>query len=277
MRGMVSAGGAGFVRTPSPGPGTQLMTERTAIGIGMGPEGDRVIASAIRAGVPYDIVCYSRPQAAGVPKDTANVRVAESGDPDAALVADLFSGKIAAAVRGNLPSESTLMKLAEAAGVSHLERVALLETAGGKKFLFAPVGIFEGRTIRQKLAMIDKGRVLAEKFCLPEKVGVLSGGRLNATGWSPVVDRTMADAELIARVSGAEHFEFRIEDAIRSCGLIIAPDGITGNFVFRTLEHLGAGHGHGAPVVNIDRIFIDTSRSQKDYTNALRLAAAMIG
>ncbi len=204
------------------------------------------------------------------------VRIAESSDPDAALVYDLKSGKIAAAVRGSLLGEITLKMLEAAAGVPHLERVALLETAGGKKFMFAPVGISEGWTVPEKLRLIEKGRVLAQKFGLPEKVGVLSGGRFGGLGWHPAVDRSMADAELVAKLGNAEHFEFRIEDAIQSCGLIIAPDGITGNFVFRTLEHLGAGHGHGAPVVNIDKIFIDTSRTQKDYTNALLLAAAMI-
>jgi putative methanogen marker protein 4 len=253
------------------------MTGRKIIGIGMGPEVKTVLTSACRADIPYDIVCYSRPGAGSVPAGNSHVSIAESSDPDRALVYDLKSGKIAAAVRGNLPGEVTLALLADSAGVSQLERVALLETAGKKKFMFAPVGIAEGWTIKEKLALIQKGRVLAKKFGLPEKVGVLSGGRFGGVGWNPVVDRTMADAELVARLGNAEHFEFRIEDAIESCGLIIAPDGITGNYVFRTLEHLGAGRGHGAIVVNIDRIFVDTSRSQKDYSNALRLAAALIG
>jgi putative methanogen marker protein 4 len=242
----------------------------------MGPDAEKIIQSACRAEIPYDIICYSRPGTAQLPPGTARVSIAEESDPDAALVYALKTGTIAAAVRGNLPGEITLKLLAAAAGVLHLERVALLETAGGKKFLFAPVGIAEGWTITEKLALIEKGRALAAKFGLPEKVGVLSGGRFGGVGWNAAVDRSMADAELVAKLAGAEHFEFRIEDAIQSCGLIIAPDGITGNFVFRTLEHLGAGRGHGAPVVNIDKIFVDTSRSQKDYTYALRLAAAMI-
>ena len=39
----------------------------------------------------------------------------------------------------------------------------------------------------------------------------------------------MADAELVARLGDAVHYEILIEDAIESCGLIIAPDGISGN------------------------------------------------
>jgi predicted methyltransferase MtxX (methanogen marker protein 4) len=86
----------------------------------------------------------------------------------------------------------------------------------------------------------------------------------------------MAEAELVARLSGAEHSEILIEDAVETCGLVIAPDGISGNLIFRTLVFLGAGHGHGAPVVNIGRIFVDTSRASPNYTNALLLAAALL-
>jgi len=86
----------------------------------------------------------------------------------------------------------------------------------------------------------------------------------------------MADAELVAKLGNAVHCEILIEDAVKTCGIIIAPDGISGNLVFRTLAFLGAGHGHGAPVVNIAKIFVDTSRAQKDYANALMLAAALL-
>ena len=252
------------------------MTPKKSIGIGMEVDPEKVIASACSAPVPCDIICYSRPGIASVPPGHPRVKLAESADPDAALVADLMAGTIQAAVRGSLPGEKTLTILEAAAGVSCLERIALLETAGGKKFMFAPVGIAEGWTIPEKLALIRKGRVLARRFGLPDKVGVLSGGRLNAPGWHPACDRSMADAELVARLGDAGHFGLSIEDAVKSCGLIIAPDGITGNFIFRTLEYLGAGYGHGAPVVNIDTIFIDTSRSQQDYTPALVLAASLL-
>jgi putative methanogen marker protein 4 len=246
------------------------------IGIGMGADAENVINSACTAPVPCDIVCYSHPGVATVPPGHSRVRLAESSNPDAALVSDLMTGTIDAAVRGSLPGEITLQMLKAAEGVTHLERVALLETADGKKFMFAPVGIAEGWTVTEKLALIRKGRVLARRFGLPEQVGILSGGRFGGVGWHPTVDRSMADAELVAKLSGAEHYEFRIEDAIKSCGLIIAPDGISGNLIFRTLAYLGAGYGHGAPVVNISRIFVDTSRALPNYTNALLLAASLL-
>jgi predicted methyltransferase MtxX (methanogen marker protein 4) len=145
------------------------------IGIGIDADPEKVIASACSVNIPCDIVCYCRPGTASVPPGNSHVKLAESTDPGAALVADLMAGTIHAAVRGDLHGEITLPRLVAATGVSRLERVALLETAGGKKFMFAPVGIAEGWSVAEKLALIRKGRVLARRFGLPEKVGVISG------------------------------------------------------------------------------------------------------
>ncbi len=69
--------------------------------------------------------------------------------------------------------------------------------------------------------------------------------------------------------------EILIEDAVVEHSIIIAPDGISGNLIFRTLALLGGGRAHGAPVANLSRIFVDTSRASSDYSNAIFLAAAL--
>lgn len=249
---------------------------RKQIGIGIEKDPEKVIASANRTGGSFEVVCYCRPGVADAESAGRDVRVLEHPHPEQALIDDLASGKIDAAVRGTLPSSATLRALKKAMGVDHLERIALLETVRGKKFLLTPVGVDEGWTVAEKCELIQKGRKIAKKFGLPEKTCILSGGRLGDIGRHPQVDASMAEAELVARLTGATHCEILIEDAIGTCGLIIAPDGISGNLVFRTLTFLGGGHGHGAPVVNISRIFVDSSRASPDYTNALLLAASLL-
>jgi putative methanogen marker protein 4 len=246
------------------------------IGIGIAKDPDKVIASASSATGPFETICYCRPGVVDRKTAQKNIHFFEHPHPEQALVDDLASGKIDAAVRGTLPSNSTLKALKEAMGVDHLERIALLETAHGKKFLLTPVGVDEGWTVAEKLELIKKGRIIAKKLGLPEKVGVLSGGRLGDIGRHPLVDASMANAELVARLGDATHCEILIEDALETCGLIIAPDGISGNLVFRTLTFLGGGYAHGAPVVNISRIFVDSSRASPNYTNALLLAASLL-
>jgi putative methanogen marker protein 4 len=246
------------------------------IGIGIAEDAQKVLDSVRNLGPEILITCYCTPHTVDPAMVGNSVEILEDVHPEQALVSDLMTGKIDAAVRGTLPSNITLKTLKTRADVDHLERIALLETVRGKKFLLTPVGVDEGWTITEKLDLIKKGRVIAKKFGLPDKVGILSGGRIGDIGRHPQVDASMAEAELVARLAGAEHCEILIEDAVETCGLIIAPDGISGNLIFRTLVLLGGGLGHGAPVVNITRIFVDTSRASPNYTNALLLAASLL-
>jgi len=246
------------------------------IGIGVAEDPEKVIKSANHVSGKFETICYSSPGIIDKKSTGERVSVAEYAHPEQALIDDLMAGRIDAAVRGTLPANATLKALKKAAGVDHLERIALLETIHGKKFLLTPVGVDEGWTTAEKLGMIKKGRVIARKFGLLEKVGILSGGRLGDIGRHPQVDASIADAELLARLSDATHCEILIEEAVETCGLIIAPDGISGNLIFRTLVFLGGGLGHGAPVVNINRIFVDSSRASPNYANALLLAASLL-
>lgn len=241
------------------------------IGIGASEDIDKVLESIRSIGDRAQVVCYGPPDL----EDVVGVTLVKGERPEELLVNHLMEGVIDAAVRGTLPANATLKALRRAAGVDHLERIALLETFDGRRFLLAPVGIDEGWTIPQKLGLIQKGREIARRFGINDTVAVLSGGRFGDIGRHEAVDRSLADAELVARLADAEHLEILIEDAVDRCGIIIAPDGITGNLIFRTLTLLGGGKGHGAPVVNISKIFVDTSRASVNYTNALLLAAAL--
>jgi putative methanogen marker protein 4 len=243
------------------------------IGIGIRADPDRVTESISRYPHPEQIISYTSPEIAGdLP---SHFRVVIDNSPGARMIADLAAGNLSGALRGTLASRDTLSALKKAFQVSELERVVLLETYSGKKFFLAPVGVDEGWTVSQKISLIEKGKKMAARLGLPDQAGLISGGRLSDTGRHPVVDRTLADAELISRLTGARHYEILIEDALKECGLIIAPDGITGNLIFRTLLFAGNGAAHGAPVVNISKIFVDTSRVNPDYTNALILAASL--
>jgi len=243
------------------------------VGLGATSPDEKILATVRAVGREVDFILFSRPGTAG--SFGEGVTVVEAEEPEAALIDALAAGRIDAAVRGTLPASSTLAALKLAASVDHLERIALLETADGHLFLLAPVGVDEGWTVAEKVRFVERGRDIARSFGLSGEVAVLSGGRLGDLGRHPAVDRTMADAELVARLTGAKHTEILIEEAVRRYGMVVAPDGISGNLIFRTLTFLGAGTGHGAPVVNIDKIFVDTSRASADYTNAIMLAKSL--
>ncbi|MDD1725105.1 MAG: methanogenesis marker protein Mmp4/MtxX [Methanospirillum sp.] len=252
-----------------------MITKRDAvIGIGISDDPERVFSGIGQYSGPCTVRCYVTP--AVVVPDYFSGTITCSEKPEEALIQDLHAGVIQAGVRGSLPSDRTIRRIKDTFCVSEIERVVLLETAAGDRFFLAPVGIDEGWTIKQKLSLIEKGRAICRKFGLSDRVTVLSGGRITDVGRHQVVDRTLADAELISRLTGADHLGILIEDAVKKSGLIIAPDGISGNLIFRTLIFLGNGRSHGAPVLNISKIFVDTSRVNPDYHYALILAGTMI-
>jgi predicted methyltransferase MtxX (methanogen marker protein 4) len=249
--------------------------EKPVIGIGVGAHANRVAASII-AVLPYiEVIAYCKtrvPVLANIP-----VEICCSDTPEEDLVRDLVSGRICAAVRGTLPFVTSARAIKKGFGVDVIERLALLETPAGHRFFLGPIGVDEGRTPEEKASLILHGRMLAKKFCGTEMTGLISGVRPESVGRDPDADRIFAETKELAKCTGAMHFDARIENAIEDCGVIIAPDGICGNQIYRTLTFPGGGYGYGAPVLNIDRVFVDTSRATRDFSGPLAFAAELAG
>ena len=246
------------------------------IGVGVLEETSRIIASIERytkLGQDHELCVYTTPTIAESISFPCSVNAV--AQPEEALIDDLYSGQLCAAVRGTLASHSTLSYLKKVSGCESLERIVLLETPEGDLFFMGPVGVDEGYTVSEKEALIKRGREFAAAFSLSSIVGVLSGGRHDDYGRHPRVDASLDDARELSKRLGVTDFGILIEDAVRKCGFIVAPDGISGNLIFRTLVLVGGGRSHGAPVVNLNRIFIDTSRANLDYVCSFALAGKL--
>ena len=160
-------------------------------------------------------------------------------------------------------------------------RISLLLTHDDTPFFLAPVGIDEGGCIEDKIELINRGVTYMRKLDIEPVVGILSGGRFSDIGRDARVDCTMRDAEIVAeRIKkqgiSVTHYSILIEDAIKNANFIIAPDGISGNLIFRTLVFLGGGDGVGAPILMDKYIFIDTSRVGGHWKKAIMLASALV-
>ncbi|MCS3923280.1 putative methanogen marker protein 4 [Methanosalsum natronophilum] len=208
-------------------------------------------------------------------------RIFDTNDPEQELGKLLAAKKVDAAVRGTANASDTLKVVKSELKIDKLHRIALLVTSSGKFFFLAPVGIDEFGSLADRIEFIVSGTKLIKRFDIEPRVGILSGGRMGDLGRDPVVDRTLADGEFLLnqiRSKGikAEHYTILIEDAIKESNFIFAPDGISGNLIFRTLVFLGSGDGIGAPILNEEHIFVDTSRVGGHYTKAITLASALV-
>jgi putative methanogen marker protein 4 len=199
-------------------------------------------------------------------------------DPASELVELLARGEIDGAVRGNVSASKTMKTLSGRFSIK-VRRMALFEL-GEWAFFLAPVGIDEGETLADKLDLVLGGARYLKNMGISPAVSVLSGGRMEDVGRSQRVDQTLADAEFVAvraRDGGinAVHRGILIESC-RGDDLILAPDGISGNLIFRTLMLLCGAAALGAPVL-MDDIFVDSSRARNDFTGPVMLASALVG
>lgn len=247
------------------------------IGLGVGIISENLIKSAEEAREYAEVVLVGDEKeikAAGT-----ELEIIHSKEPEKKLVELLVQDEIEGAVRGTLSATKALSELKKAFKLTKLQRIALLETADGRPFFLAPVGIDEGNTVEDRIELIKRGVEHIERFGVRAKVGILSGGRFEDRGRDKRVDKTLEDAELVTKKLqeigiDAENFSILIEDAIKEANFIIAPDGISGNLIFRTLIFLGGGHGYGAPVL-VDKVFVDTSRAKEDAARGIMLASAL--
>jgi putative methanogen marker protein 4 len=198
------------------------------------------------------------------------------------LVSALKKGNIQGAVRGTLDAREVVNSLKSEFDVKKILRIAFLVMKDERLVLLAPVGIDEGRGIEEKLELISKGHELLTKFNVEPKIGILSGGRLEDMGRDLKVDESLLIGEELTKQTmdmgiKAKHFGILLENAFKESNMVISPEGITGNLIFRALHFFGGAIGIGASVVNLDNVFVDTSRAKKDYSTSIALASALCG
>ena len=196
------------------------------------------------------------------------INLVHSDDPASEILHYLNSKLISGAVRGSLNSSKFLKNLNVILNISEINRLALLETNSGQQFFFGPVGIDECYNLSSKKVYIEKALKELRDLNIEPRISVLSGGRLGDIGRNADIDKTIMEAkELVEWFKlekpdlDIEHAEILIEKAIENkSNLILAPNGISGNLIYRTLVHLGGGKAYGAIYMDIGYNIIDTSR-----------------
>ncbi len=195
-------------------------------------------------------------------------------------MASLHDGEIDVAVRGTMSSSETLLELKRVFHLAEAMRTAVLEDSSGKPFLLTPVGIDEGGSYDSRLRLVQHSISYFSSAGWELKIGILSKGRLEDKNRGIEIKASIEDGDRMAEVLAGEgydcrHFAILVEDAVKESDLVVAPDGVAGNLMFRTLHFVGGRKAYGAPVVNIPKVFIDTSRGKSDFSDAIRLAAGI--
>jgi putative methanogen marker protein 4 len=250
---------------------------RIAIGAEKGYE-KKVIESAEKAEeMGYaSVVVVSRERLDG------SIENIVSASPEAKLVDMLKKGEVAGIVRGSLDINPIMSALKEQFGIRKLLRLAILQPPHTSPFVFAPVGIDDAWDVREKVRLGQLGADLMRRLGIEENIAVLGGGRKGDIGRSTVTDRSIRGAEkaaeaLVRKGYRATCMYILFEEAIQKYNFILAPDGISGNLIYRSLCLVGEGTGMGGPAVGVDFVYVDTSRAGRTYHNAICCASALSG
>ena len=260
------------------------LANRAKVAIGLNSEissSERVMNSALfakREGYADPILVSvrdSRP-----PEIAEEVPILISECPERFIVNMLKEGVVDAAVRGNLSANTMISGLRLAFNCSNLYRITLMEIQG-RPVMLAPVGIDEGDTIEDLLTFAAKGKEVAELLGMNYRVGIISGGRLEDVGRSPKVDKLLSfSISLTQRIREmgleVENFGIEIERAIKSgATILLAPDGIIGNIIFRSLVLVANIDSFGAYASGLPKVYVDTSRAKGSYFLPIVLASAL--
>jgi len=218
-------------------------------------------------------------------KLSSNINLISYDFPEKEVFEFLNNNPMHAFIRGSFSSSKFLKHFKTNFGVGKINRLALLETVDGHQFFYGPVGIDECNNLKKKISFIKLAVKEMERLNMTPKISILSGGRENDLGRDGRIDETMRDANKIVEILSKKYPRLNIsndgiliENAVnKKSNLIIAPDGISGNLIYRTLVHLGGGRAYGAIYMGLKNVIIDTSRVAElsEIEGALLLALAL--
>lgn len=202
-------------------------------------------------------------------------------DNSSELVTALKENKVDAVVRGRLAASETIQQLKKQFGLKYMMRAAVMLSPNKKFFLLMPIGIDEGKTMKEKFSLLTLSSNLVKKFEEEPVIGILSSGHREDVVRGSTIRKSLESGDRLAeslcgRGVEAKHFGISIEEAVEYCNILLLPNGVVGNYVFRSLYYLGNWNSLGAPLLNLDRVYVDTSRGKLDYVDSIALASALV-
>jgi predicted methyltransferase MtxX (methanogen marker protein 4) len=227
---------------------------------------------------------------------TTDLDIINTSNPEETLIDLMLAKKVDGIVRGSFQANTTLRalktKLNGTTSLPHI-RIALIQNSLSDNAVFlSPVGIEEGKDFNSKKIAISNGVELLELLGVKLKVNILAAGLYpDDLGRDSYADETIrTTTELINFFEAFKKIKIKtsgilIEEALaEGANLIIAPDGISGNLLYRTLVHVADWKSFGA-VLSLqhskfsDFVYIDTSRigTVHEYRRAIVFASALAG
>lgn len=270
--------------------GAPTGTARPLVGFGLA-RGSKAILKSLRRAKKYANITLVGPMSL---KNEKGFRVIRDRNPEQRLAAMLVNNEIDGIVRGTVDDFKTFEAYRILIGMKSRQdtgELGLVEDAHGRQFFISQASNPSGWTREQKRRDCETVvNFMRRELDIVPVIGFIAGVRHATyqrrkrvrTGVRRQLNRTYEDAEFLAsyfrqRGIKAKNYSIEIQAALDDgCNVIVPPNGMVGNQIFRTLVFLGNGKLLMAPRLNFPHPYEDNSRNETDFESHVRFLAAWI-
>ncbi len=267
-----------------------LTLGRAKIGFGLNEPDREILESLERTAVYADIVLVG-------PKKIESIEGFEkviSENPEGKIAEMLVDGEVEGIIRGTIDDFKTYEAYQNLVGkdkTKSMIELALLEEPRGKQFYLSAGSNPIGWTKEEKISCCEHiVKFMKEEMRIEPKIGCVTGVRhetyqrekAQKEGVQGILNQTYEDAECLVdyfkeKGIDAENYAIEIETAIEDgCNIIVPPNGMTGNQIFRTLCLVGGGRLLTASRGNLPHVYEDNSRNEKDFEQHVKWVVAWV-
>lgn len=260
------------------------------IGFGLNESNKEVLKSLIKSKKYAEIILVG-PNAI---KNIKGFQKIISEEPEKELAKTLFNREVEGIVRGTIDDFKTFEAYSALIGDKKSKEIlvmALMEDFYGRQFFLSngsnPHGWTNEEKIRDCEGVIEFMKAELE---IKPKIGLITGIRHETyarkkeikEGVQEILNKTYEDAEFIVdyftkKGIEAKNYAIEIETALKDdCNIIVPPNGMVGNQIFRTLALVGGGKMLTGSRTNLPHPYEDNSRSETDFEIHIRWLVAWI-
>lgn len=267
----------------------KLKLSKPRIGFGLAKPDKETLASLKKSKKYADIILVGPEVIAKI----SGFKKIISDNPERKLPELLVNGEFDGIVRGTIDDFKTYENYQDLVGKEKTEgliELALLEDFHGRQFFLSdgsnPIGWTKEEKIKSCEGIID----FIKKLGVKPKIGAITGVRHGTyqrrkstrEGVIGILNQTYEDAEEVVRYfknKGMEAKNYAIELNVAvedGCNIIVPPNGMVGNQIFRALCLIGGGKILTCSRANIPHPYEDNSRCEKDFEPHIKWLVAWI-
>lgn len=267
----------------------KLKLGKPKIGFGLAYPDKEILASLRKSKKYADIVLVGP----GVIAKIYGFKKIISDNPEKILPELLVKGEFDGIIRGTIDDFKTYENYQDLVGKEKTEgliELALLEDFHGRQFFLSDGSNPLGWTKEEKTKSCEGIIEFIKKLGAKPKIGAITGVRHETykrrkdirDGIIGILNKTYEDAEemvkyFIQKGIEAKNYAIELNAAVEDgCNIIVPPNGMVGNQIFRALCLIGGGKILTCSRANLPHPYEDNSRCEKDFEPHIKWLVAWI-